>query len=302
MMVLWVLVILMVVVLSFTFMSRTELRSTLAFREGLQKASIAESGIERGIMEIFYRRQNLNKEPNDTWKTDMTTYTGELGDGRYEVAVMDESGKVDINAAPDIILRNLLNNIGIQGEEADTIVDSVMDWKDADDLHRLYGVESSYYQSLPVPYKAKNADFETLEELLLVKGVTPEILFGNGERKALVDFITIHSRNAAINLNAASREVLMSIPGISSEVADQIIALRETKDIRTMQDVHALLGQNYSAAAPYLRVGEGTVFTIDSTGFDRSKKGGYRIVATVVVRDNNRYRFVYYKKPVGIKN
>ncbi len=48
--------------------------------------------------------------------------------------------------------------------------------------------------SLPNPYKAKNANFDTLEELLLVKGMTSEILYGNKEKKGIIDLLTIYSR------------------------------------------------------------------------------------------------------------
>ena len=53
-----------------------------------------------------------------------------------------------------------------------------MDWRDKDNLHRLNGAEDDYYLSLPQPYKCKNGDFTSIEELLLVRGVTPEIFYG----------------------------------------------------------------------------------------------------------------------------
>ena len=81
-----------------------------------------------------------------------------------------------MNLAPEVILRNLINSLDLPGEDKDllvnTIVDSILDWKDPDDFHRLQGAESDYYQSLPHPYKAKNGNFDTVEELILVKGVT----------------------------------------------------------------------------------------------------------------------------------
>ena len=76
---------------------------------------------------------------------------------------------------------------------ADIIVDSILDWIDTDDLHRLNGAESDYYQSLPNPYKAKNGRLDTLEELLLIKGMSPDILFGTKEQKGLIHFVTIYS-------------------------------------------------------------------------------------------------------------
>jgi len=83
--VLWVMVILMVIVFSFSLLARTETYSALAFKEGVEKKFLAEAGIERGIMELFYRQRNLNVEGSEVWKTDGTTYSETLGVGSYRV-------------------------------------------------------------------------------------------------------------------------------------------------------------------------------------------------------------------------
>jgi general secretion pathway protein K len=302
-MVLWVLTILMVIVLSFSLMARTESLSTLAFKEGLEKKFLAEAGIERGIMEIFYRNvyiaQTIVLEGTEVWKTDSTPYTAQIGNDHYTVRITDESGKVDINATSDILLKNLLTNLGVQGEEVDTIVDSIMDWKDPDDLHRLHGAESDYYMSLPNPYKAKDANFDTLEELLLVKGMTPEILYGNDKKKGLIDFLTIYSRSSQININAAPKEVLMAIPGITPEFADTIINLRETKEITNFQEIGIPVDTG-ALMAPYIKLGGSNTFTIESVGYKGSQKGGYAIRAIVIIIGNNKYTYVYYKSPISI--
>ena len=59
------------------------------------------------------------------------------------------------------------------------IADSILDWIDTDDQLREYGAESEYYSNLTPPYLPKNGPLSTLEELLLVKGVTPALLFGS---------------------------------------------------------------------------------------------------------------------------
>ena len=157
--VLWVLTVLMVIVFSFSYMARTETLSTLSFKEGMEKRFLAEAGVQRGILELFYRKENLNKvltEDQMVWIVDGRPYSGQVGDGNYTIKIIDESGKLDINTAPELLLRNLLGALGIEGTTLDTIADSILDWRDKDDLHRLNGAESDYYLSLPNPYKAKN--------------------------------------------------------------------------------------------------------------------------------------------------
>lgn len=304
-MVLWVLTILMVIVLSFSFMSRTEIQSTTSFKESIEKKFLAEAGIERGIMEMFYRIINKNQalvlEGTEVWKVDGTYYTAQLGDGYYRVKVFDESGKLDINTVSDILLKNLLMNLGIEEGEADIIVDSIMDWRDPDDLHRLHGAEDDYYQSLPNPYEAKDANFDTLEELLLVKGITPEILYGTGENKGIIEFLTVHSNTNKINVNAAPKEVLMAIPGISSDLADTIIEMRSTNEIRSLQEI-GIAGENYSIIAPYVDTAGSNSYTFESVGSKEKGKGGYAIRATVTISGSNKYAYMYYKSPIETEN
>ncbi len=304
-MVIWILTILTVIVLSFSFMARTETYSTLSFKEGLEKKFFAEAGIQRGITELFYRdlyvTQNIEFEGTEVWETDGSPYEGRIGSGYYIVRITDESGKVDINTASDVVLKNLLFNLGVSGEEADIIVDSIMDWKDADDLYRLHGAEDEYYMSLKHPYRAKNADFETLEELILVRGITPEILYGTAEKKGLINFITINSKTNTININAAPKEVLVSIPGITNEMADFIIEYRENKEIENLEEIHDILGENFSIVSPYVSTIGTNTFTIDSVGKKEDKKGGYGIRAIVQITGINEYSYLYYKSPANIR-
>lgn len=308
-MVLWVLAILTVIVFSFSFMTRTETLSTASFKGGLEKKFIAEGAMERAIMELFYRNayktQTIEFEGLEVWQVDGTPYTGSIGEGAYTVSIIDESGKVDINFASEVVLKNLFLNAGVSDEEADTIVDSIMDWKDPDDLHRLNGAESDYYMSLQNPYKAKNARFDSLEELLLVKGVTSDILNGNKERKGLIEFITVHSRKKRINIDAAPREVLMAIPGMTPELADSIISARHTAGAAGRMSARQVLGEHYGSISRYVAAGGSNIYSINAVGHKEKERGSYAIRATVVLAasefpDELPYRFVYYKKPVAM--
>jgi general secretion pathway protein K len=301
--VLWVLTVLMVIVFSFSYMARTETLSTLYFKEGMEKRFLAEAGVQRGILELFYRRQDLSKvlkEDQTVWKVDGSPYSDQVGDGNYTVKIIDESGKLDINAAPELFLRNLLGTLGLEGTTRDTIVDSILDWRETGDLRRLNGAKSDYYLSLPNPYRAKNGHFDTLEELLLVKGVTREILYGDGKGKGLFDFLTVFG-TPRININAASKEVLMAIPGMSAEVADAIIAFRQTQEIK-QTDLAPLLGTSSGLASSLITIDPGNTFTIESSGYRERPQAGYGIRTTVTLPvAGSQYKTLYYKAPVTLK-
>lgn len=293
-MVLWILAVLMVIVLSASYMTRTETHATLTFKTSVEERFLAEAGIEKAILELLYRRLN----PSDTeniWRIDCTPYKVETDGGYAIVTITDESSKVDINKASDIILRNLFSNLGIDEDEVDTIVDSIMDWRDPDDLHRLHGAESDYYMSLPNPYKAKNTDFDAIEELLLVKGIDRKVLYGDGERQGIINFITVHSETGRINIRTAPKEVLLSIPGITPEMADTIISIRDDPTVNLQQ----ALGKNYSLLSRYISMGDSNTYTIDSIGHTK-EEGGYGIRATVMLLGPSQYRYLYYKSPMEI--
>lgn len=307
-MVLWVLTILMVIALSFSSMTRTETYSTLSFKEGAEKKFIAEAGIERAIMEIFYRKQNIDMkailEESEVWKIDGTSYNGQIGEGNYSVRITDESGKVDINVITDAnsdILRNLFKNLEIPEDDVNIIVDSILDWKDPDDLLHLNGAEDDYYMSLPNPYKTKNANFDTLEELIMVRGITHDILYGKEEQKGIIDFLTINYGKSQINVNAAPKEVLMAIPGMTPEIADAIINFRQDKEIKTIAEIQNILGANYNLMANYITTTGSNTFTIDSIGYKENEKAGFGIRAGVIIQGENQYRYIYYKSPAIIR-
>ncbi|MDY6954264.1 MAG: type II secretion system protein GspK, partial [Thermodesulfobacteriota bacterium] len=83
------------------------------------------------------------------------------------------------------------------------IVDSVMDWIDReDDLLRLDGAEDDYYMSLERPYHCKNGPLDSPEELLLVKGITPELFYGTEESLGIAPYISVFG-HGRININTA---------------------------------------------------------------------------------------------------
>lgn len=299
-MVLWVLMMLMVIVLSFSYLTRTEALGTLAFRNSVANKFMAEAGIQRAVMEVLYRNQNKALPPvegQEVWRLDASQHTIKTENGQYTVSIIDESGKVDINKTTELVLKNVLINRGLKDEEADGIVDSIEDWRDADDLRRLNGAESDYYMSLKNPYKARNADFETVEELLLVKGVTAELLYGGNGSGGLIDILTVNAKSDKINLNAAPREVLLAIPGMTAELADALIANRSAQPSLSVQEI---LGGTYAAISKYADALETQVFTVESVGYQGNDKAGYGIRATIMLGENNKIKYLYYKSPVTV--
>ncbi|MDE2059606.1 MAG: general secretion pathway protein GspK [candidate division NC10 bacterium] len=249
--VLWILAFLGVVFTAFTFSMRTELAAAGNFKEEAESYYLAEAGVYRAAAEIMNADRNVPPDStlydalDEHWHTNPAAYENvALGGGHYWVTVTDEESRFPLNGqiTPqyDAMLRRLFSSSGVTDDKlVSTIVDSIQDWRDADNLHRLNGAEDDYYLSLPTPYRAKNADFDSVEELLLVKGMTPEILYGNitnrqrqaelgaqlpwerdlkpGEYLGVARHLSVYS-SGQVNVNTASPEVLMTLGLTAAEV------------------------------------------------------------------------------------
>ncbi len=101
-----------------------------------------------------------------------------LTGGGVDVTIMDEAGKINVNAAPDFVIFNLLIMVGMNEGAAAEVTDSILDWVDVDDMPRPMGAESDFYLMNNPPYRTKNGPISVPEELLRSKGMTPEIFYG----------------------------------------------------------------------------------------------------------------------------
>lgn len=260
-MVLWIIAILSVIAFEFSYAMRTEVKIVKNFQEELQLYALAEGGVERAIAELVYKhdprvqnkRRTLKSKDfppeKKEWVTDGRGYPLTFDLGVCEVRVRGEAGKININLVSGMLLRKIITNLGVEGEAGDIVVDSLLDWRDPDDLYRLNGAENDYYQSLPEPYECKNGNLDSIEELLLVRGVTPELFYGKkgtwpgeggkekGNRIGLKDIFSIYALGEQVDINSATLPVLRFALGIPSEIARGIIQAREEKVFENQQDL-----------------------------------------------------------------
>ena len=112
------------------------------------------------------------------------------GNGGIRFGLMDESGRINLNAIvaremSDEDTRGMLMYLPNMTEE---LADAILDYIDEDTSIREFGVESDYYLDQDPPHAAKDGPLESLEELLLVAGVTPDLLYGEDtNRNGLLD-------------------------------------------------------------------------------------------------------------------
>lgn len=274
--VLWALILLGTLAMSFSFSMRTE---AMASRNGLSASRAyfqARTGVDRALALLSSGAvDNVLGGPIAGGEEGLT----------YEVRVTPESGRVDINHVGEEALKEILRNCGLSGDEAEKLGDAILDWRDEDDRTRPGGAEEQEYRSLPEPVKPRNGRLASVGELRHVRGVTPEFY----ERFLSVVF-TVDSGMPGVNPNVAPIEVLRVLPGFTPELAALAVARREETPFRSSSDVAAFLAAEGGGPSSILMFSTAAAFpayTITSIG----RAGGdiSRVIrCTVEVRSGPR--------------
>lgn len=249
---LWTLLILSVLATGMAFRLSLDSRLSLYFLDELRAESIAKAGIFRALdmldqdvddFDSIFEcgiRLKPGEKPQDFFENIP------LGGGFFSVGyeekgrkfsgMTDEDGKIDLNSAGETVLIALLT---LAGDIRDPflpreIAYNIIDWRDADHASSIQrGAEDNYYQSLPHPYDCSDRPFRTLEELLLVKDITPEIY------EKIRKYVTVYGdmNTLRINLNTAPESVMQAIAvsvGFESQnalhLAERIIEWRSGSD------------------------------------------------------------------------
>jgi general secretion pathway protein K len=244
----------------FAYSMRLEATSVRTYRDSLVAAHLAEAAIEQAIREIagegiyvavdddglltFYTRERraIKRLPRDRVP---------LGAGHFSYRLTDEEARLNLNnpGASERVGR-LFEALGIDKIERDTIIASIQDWRDPNENFRLNGAESDdTYLKLPVPYRSKNANFDSVNELLQVKGVTPAMLSGVDGKPGLADFLTVKSPGQ-VNINTAGPVVMRAL-GLSDAEFSEIAQSR--RDI-PYNNVSRFARANLSATTRTFRV------------------------------------------------
>jgi general secretion pathway protein K len=272
------------------FSTLVDLRLTETFRDSTKAYYLAKGGVNAGRM-ILQRDINQYDSLDEPWSRGVANYP--VGDGSVSVFIADQDGRLAINSMvslnnpqPVMVDRfyRLLLAIDFE-EEVDPaeLTAALIDWLDlgdepfteirTDDRNiPVAGAEEIYYRSLSPPYDCKNGPIETLEELTLVKGFTPEIV------RQLAPHLTVNGL-PRININTATTEVLMSLDqSIDWGVAERIIDYRQREPIAQITDLEDVItAEIYSVLKTLANIGQlGTTSDI------------YRIEATAVVNDGQR--------------
>lgn len=271
--VLWALALLSVIAGSFAFSMRVETELVTHLVDSARAKALAQAGVQLGIMDLF--------RPDDDaarWRTDGTVYEVPFAGGRIRVAIASETGKIDLNAAPDALIEGLLASLG-KGQDGAELADAILDWRDRDQERRPQGAEDRDYLASGLPYRARDDSFLTVEELDQVLGMHEEVY------RRLMPVVTVYSRAAKLDPMTASREALLAIPGLEPVRVDEFLAARGQSVGLGVQPPLDLL----EAGRAFLNPSRGSVYTVDAVAEVSGVRARQRAVVKITGNPKQPY-------------
>lgn len=223
--------------------------SYVAERHAMTDA-LAEADLDAAVVRAVLGISDLR--PQQRWRVDGAARTFVFDGRQVRIAVQDETGRIDLNAASGALIRQFLLGEGLSPEDSGRLADNIVDWRSATGLQSLNGATVADYQAAGLPYGPRHGPFQTVDELKLVLGVTPK--FFARIRPAL----TIYSRRPTFDSAVAPREALLAIYPNDPEKIDQLLRARDGDPNATLQ-----LGFATGAVAS-LSVPSGRAFAIDA--------------------------------------
>jgi general secretion pathway protein K len=213
--VLWLLALLTLLLGSFALITRTESLQARHLFDTTRARYAAEAGINQAAWALSL------PDPTLRWLPDGREYRIQFEEAEVSIRVTDESGLIDLNAADVQTFVNLLVTAGVELTEATAIAESILDWRDGDDLKMLNGAEDADYRTGSFPYGAKDAPFDLVAELQQVMGMSYELY------QRIAPALTVYSGQAVPNLAYAPVEVLRAFPNIDPAMAQMLIEQRQ---------------------------------------------------------------------------
>ena len=250
---LWILTILTLFAIALSQRASMEIQLAEYQRDKLKAVELAKAAIKRAIWE----KQNDPVEKVDAlsqnWANNEAAFKAyALGQGSFTVSYFfdraeeeedisvlygmeDEEGKININNVEEPVLINLLESCGV--EDAERLASSIRIWSgqklDSGDE------EEDYYQALDLPYHCKKEELKTIPELLLVRGITTGVLYGEDKdddgkisekEQGIAQYLTIFG-SAKVNINTAAENVLSALID-DANLVDEIVLYRKGDDDR----------------------------------------------------------------------
>lgn len=300
--VLWLSAALAAIAFSVATSVRAETDRVSTAADGLRAWYLATGSVERGIQWMLWGPDYRN--PNGSarfWAPNQPRLYMSFPSGDAIVDMIPESAKLNINTAgPDDLLR-VVAAVSGNLERSREIVAAILDWRTPAAAPTMF---DRYYFTISPTFRARHASFEEIEELLLVRGMTPELYYGNyipdaGGRLyasgGLRDCLSVWGGSGPFDINAAS-PALMEAVGVPQEGVTAIVNRRRIQPFKNMNEAGQL-----GFPTPRLSTGGNVIWTLRATARLRRPDGTQSETvrtASAVVKLLDRRR--YFAMPVHV--
>ena len=257
--VIWVTAVLAIIATSVATSSKTETDLSRNRVENARARALADAAVQRALLTLLAQHStpasrqagaDRSTAPAPQYATlqglqairrDGTAYTWAFNSGQVRISVRLESGKINLNTNSEELLSGLLRSAGLRETDISRLTDSILDFRDPDSERRAYGHETPDYASIGLKYGAKNRNFEALDELLLVPGMTRSLF------QELRPALTVYSAVQGFNPSYAPLEAFMALPDMDEQRAKALLQSRQSlpdEDFRRSLPASSLYSTN----------------------------------------------------------
>ncbi len=235
--VIWIVAAIAVISAILSLRVKVSVRNNVYLKMKTEGFITLHSAIQRGI---YYRGIKSKLKDLTEEEKRSSTYTFNIDGQEITVREIPVSSKLSLTTVRQDILKQIFMNYTESEEDAVAIVDSILDWTDGDNLEHRLGAEDNYYTNLDYPYYTKNKKLDNLKELMLIKGITPEMYYGSDRYPALKDIFTLYRTNGRVDINTCSPD-MFRIFGIDEQTIDLILEKREEQPLKSLLELNDIV-------------------------------------------------------------
>jgi general secretion pathway protein K len=243
--VLWLTAALAAISLTLATTVRGETERMATAEDGLRAYYLATGAIDRALLWIEWGEQYRNPDGSAKyWAAPTTLLRFAFSTGEAQVELIPESARMSVNEADAQELTSLLMAVGARPDQAQTIAAGIIEWRSPGPAGSPVG---QFSPSLTPSFQPRHASFEEIEELLLVRGMTPDLFYGGYGRDAqgrpvarpgLKDCVSVFGVTSGFNVNAAP-PALLAAAGLPPAAVAGILAIRSRGPILSMDQLAA---------------------------------------------------------------
>lgn len=297
--VLWLTAALSAIAFSVATTVRGETERTATHIEQVRAYYLATGALDRALLWMNWGPGPRRPDGRPSFYVQGTSMLNmDFPTGVATVEIIPESSRLNVNRSSPMELAQLLTALGLPPERTQELVESIIDWR----TPRPGGSPlDAFYLALGPTFRPRHASFEQIEELLYLRGVTPDLFHGTWARDVngvltrqpgLKDCLTVYGLNDGYDINTTPAPVLMSL-GLPPDIVSSIVQRRAMRPFVRPEEL-ALILNAAGPAAGRLRIGGNTTYTLRATATLRTQPpamvSDVRRSAAMVVRFNNNLK------------